>query len=114
MVQIKLKRLQVMKPVNLGFRVLGKWRATTGMICPAGWRPGEEMHSSQVAHRDGSRLSRNTGCMQGSTPGSTSTPLLAHTDTLDKCKCAIRRIVLSLGHLDNTRECLQSSLRLWD
>ena len=52
--------------------------------------------------------------MQGSTPGSTSTPLLAHTDTLDKCKCAIRRIVLSLGHLDNTRECLQSSLRLWD
>ena len=63
MVQIKLKRLQVMKPVNLGFRVLGKWRATTGMICPAGWRPGEEMHSSQAAHRDGSRLSRNTGCI---------------------------------------------------
>ena len=53
MVQIKLKRLQVMKPVNLGFRVLGKLRATTGMICRAGWRPDEEMHSSQVAHAHG-------------------------------------------------------------
>ena len=79
-----------MKPVNLGFRVLGKWRVTTGMICQQGGGQVKRCLAHRVHIETAHGLTAQEYrmhpyaiaciiCMHGSTPGSTSTPLLAHT-----------------------------------